>query len=115
MLIKIPPEMSIVPASARISDVIVRQNDHRALTKQVSDDKDLAAEPPSFSARAKKWGISLSNGRRINDEFYGKLPQNNKPIISKIYIPHHKIILHHCYESIQLQYTFLVTNLCYDI
>ena len=87
MLIKIPPEMSIVPASARISDVVVRQNDHRALTKQVSDDKDLAAEPPSFSARAKKWGISLSNGRRINDEFYGKSPQNSKLIISKIQNP----------------------------
>lgn len=67
MLIKIPPEMSIIS-----TDIVLRENDNKALIKQVSDDKDLAAEPPSFSARAKKWGISLSNGRRINDEFYGK-------------------------------------------
>jgi len=49
-----------------------KDSDYEAYCKQLSDDKDLAVEPPSFAQRAKKWGISLSNTRQINDAFYGK-------------------------------------------
>lgn len=80
MVIETFPEMNIIShpthkqthRQQKTYDNVIA-DDFRALTKQISDDKYLAAEPPSFSARAKKWGISLSNGRRINDEFYGKL------------------------------------------
>ena len=61
--IKTPPNMDIIYDT---------ENDHKALSKQLSDDRDLAALPASFSQRAKKWGMSIANGYRINDQFYGK-------------------------------------------
>ena len=49
-----------------------KEKDHQALSKQLSDDRDLAAASPSFAQRAKKWGMSIANGKRINDQFYGR-------------------------------------------
>lgn len=64
VMIQAPPCMDIIYDT---------EHDHNALTKQISDDKDLAVEPASFAQRAKKWGMSIANGKRINDQFYGKL------------------------------------------
>jgi len=48
-------------------------NAHKALCKQLSDDRDLAAEPASFTQRAKKWSFNISQQkRRISDAFYGE-------------------------------------------
>lgn len=66
-MIQAPPNMDIMYDT---------EHDHVALSKQLSDDRDLATEPASFAQRAKRWSLSIANGKRINDQFYGKATKN---------------------------------------